>query len=59
MTRPRAKADEAYVKKTVSIPPDTWVAVEEYLSKSPRLTLSSLVTEAVEYYIKGSTDALV
>ena len=52
MSRPRAKADEAYVKKTVSIPPGVWSKVEEHLASKPYETLSRLVTDALHTYLE-------
>lgn len=51
MSRPRAKADEAYVKKSISIPPDLWKRIEEHLESHAYMTLSGMMTSAVTMYL--------
>lgn len=46
--RTRAPVDGGYARKTVSLPQDLVDRIEEHLSESPGLTLSTFMTEAAE-----------
>lgn len=48
MSRSRAPVDGGYVRKTVSLPSGQFGKVEAYLKKSPGLTLSAFVTDAID-----------
>ena len=46
--RPRAPVEGGYARKTISLPQDLVDKIEERLSESPGLTLSTFMTEAAE-----------
>lgn len=52
MSRPRASVRGGYARKTVSLPARLVARLEKHLRKNEGLTMSALITEAAEKYLR-------